>query len=210
MTALALLIPCGILHGLWTDRWGVSDEPAASVARLARLPLTVGEWDGREIETDPREGGAGKVAGHVLRRYENRRTGGAVSVLLVCGRPGPVAVHTPEVCYGGAGYDLAAAPVRYVARPEPSGRPGEFWEATFHRRDAAGPVRLRILWAWNAAGAWEAPDNPRLAFARFPALYKVYVLRETASSGEEPGEEPCKEFLRRLLPELETALFPAS
>jgi hypothetical protein len=206
--ALAVVIPCGVVYGLWTDRWVVSDEPGASAAKLAGLPLTVGEWEGEAMAVDTRGRAMAGVAGHLARRYRNRLNGGAVSVLLVCGRPGPVAVHTPDVCYDGAGYDLAAPPARFAVSSDPALPPAEFWVADFLRVESAVPTRLRIFWAWSADGAWNAPDNPRLAFARFPALYKLYVLREAAVAGERPEDEPCTEFLRRLLPELAKCLFP--
>jgi hypothetical protein len=208
LTALAVVIPCGIVYGLWTDRWVASAEPGASAARLADVPLTIGEWEGEALAVDAAGRGPAGVAGQLVRRYRNRLTGGVVSVLLVCGRPGPVSVHTPDVCYGGAGYDLNAPPTRYAAASAPA--PGEFWVADFNRVDSLEPVRLRIFWAWSAAGAWRAPDSPRLTFARFPALWKLYVLSETAAAGERMGDGPCPEFLRRLLPELEKRLFPSS
>ena len=208
LTALAVVIPCGVVHGLWTDRWVVSAEPGASAAKLSRLPLTVGEWEGEAVAVDAGGRGAAGVAGHLARRYRNRVTGGVVSVLLVCGRPGPVSVHTPDVCYGGAGYDLADPPTRFAAPPGSAARPAEFWVADFHQVGSAVPARLRIFWAWSAAGAWQAPDNPRLAFARFPALYKLYVLREVTAAGERPEDDACAAFLRPLLSELDQCLFP--
>ena len=73
---------------------------------------------------------------------------------------------------------------------------------------AAVPARLRIYWGWSATGSWTAPDNPRLAFARFPVLYKLYVLREATASGGRPEADPCVEFLPRVLAELDKCLFP--
>ena len=71
------------------------------------------------------------------------------------------------------------------------------------------PVQLHIFWAWSATGDWQAPDNPRLTFARAPLLYKLYVLREGTTDGERLEEDSCKEFIKRLLPELEQCLFQA-
>jgi hypothetical protein len=207
VTALAILIPCGILHGLWTDRWVLSEEPGTSAAKLSGLPLTIGEWDGREIEIDSQERAMKKIAGYLVRRYENRLNGSAVSVLLVCGRPGPVSVHPPDVCYAGSGYELAAPPLRCSVPSGSASQPAEFWAASFLKQESAVPVQLHIFWAWSATGVWKAPDNPRLAFAGSPVLYKLYVLREGTSDGVPLEDDPCKEFIQRLLPELVKTLF---
>src|SRR5438067_10570351 len=98
LAAIAVVVPCGVVSGLWTDRWGVSAEPAASAAKLAGLPLTVGVWEGEALAAESGGRGPAGVAGQLVRRYRNRLNGDVVSVLLVCGRPGPVSVHTPDVC----------------------------------------------------------------------------------------------------------------
>src|SRR5262249_9023634 len=85
----------GIVHGLWTDRWGLSAAPTASAERLQHIPLVLGEWRGEEvpIDADSSKG----VAGYLCRRYVNQRNE-MVTVALVCGRPGAVVTHTPDVC----------------------------------------------------------------------------------------------------------------
>ena len=60
---------------------------------------------------------------------------------------------------------------------------------------------LRIFWAWRApGGGWAAPGNPRLTFARSPALYKLYVIRQMASPDEELETDPALDLISRLLP----------
>ena len=92
-------------------------------ARAGRPP-TVGDWEGRPLEVEPRELAAAGVIGGVLRRYVNRQDGRAVTVLLVCGPPGPIAVHTPDICFAGIGYDVVGAQARAAvpAVPAAAGR----------------------------------------------------------------------------------------
>jgi hypothetical protein len=88
--------------GLWTGRWGSSRALQDAVARLDEVPLTLGEaWDGQPEELSDQEVAVAEIDGYVRWRYVNRRTGAVVSMLLVCGRSGPVAAHTPDVCYAG-------------------------------------------------------------------------------------------------------------
>lgn len=205
LTVLAVVASSGALHGVWTNRWAPSGALERATARLADLPMTLGDWDGQAEQLDARQATVAEVSGSVLRRYVNRRTGAVVTVLLVCGRPGPVSVHVPEVCYRGAGYE----PVARVRLPAPSGA-GEFWASQFQKRRGPGTEEhLGILYAWNATGKWEAPDLARFAFAHHPALYKVMLIRQMPREDEPLEAGPSVEFLKVLLPATERALFPA-
>jgi hypothetical protein len=71
------------------------------------------------------------------------------------------------------------------------------------------PQRLRICWSWNGSGKWEAPANPRLAFARYSALCKLYVITDVSSSkNSSPSDEhkTAEDLLRQLLPALQSEL----
>src|SRR6185312_15218812 len=131
-------------------------------------------------EIPPAEIKGARVNGHRACLFVNRRKGLAINVLLVCGSPGPVSVHTPDICYQGAGYTLSSGPDPFALKGAGAEDIG-LHTATFHKERAAVPSELRIFWAWNAAGHWQAPSNPRWTFARSPALYKLYVVRETGA-----------------------------
>jgi hypothetical protein len=207
VTGLALVVLTGLVHGFWTGRWQQSRELKDAVARLDRVPLQAGPWQGRAQEADAEPFARAGASRYWVRQYADRRTGRAVTVILMCGRAGPMSVHTPDVCYRGAGFEV-------VAGPEPfrlSGPGGETeWRTLRARQGGPVPVDLRVCWAWTADGDWRAPEQPRLAFRGAPALYKLYVLRETAPAEGGAGEGPCREFLRDFLPDLRRALFPAA
>jgi len=202
---LATLLGSGVVHGLWTHRWKPAHELQVAAARLDEVPLTVGDWRGEPAELDAAQAELAGLAGSWMRRYTNRRGGATVAVLLMCGRPGPTSVHTPQWCYGGAGYELTGPEARCSVNP-PGAAPAEFWAARFHKQGSY----LRILWGWSGDGTWQAPDYPRLTLARFPALYKIYIIRELTNPHERPEDDPCLEFLRQFLPELSRSLFPAT
>lgn len=201
-----VVLGSGIAHGVWSGRWNVSDGPARAAARLSEVPMTVGDWDGRAGELDPRHLSVADISGAHVREYVNRRTGSVVSTLLVCGRPGPVSVHTPEICYSGVGYGLVGTRSRYAA----PALAAEFWVCDLQKPQAATPDRLRIFYAWNAEGAWLAPENPRLTFFRQPALYKLYVIRKLLPGDETLENDPAVDFLKVFLPQLNKSLCPDS
>ena len=53
----------------------------------------------------------------------------------------------------------------------------------------------------------ETSNHPRLAFARYDGLYKLYVIRRIPPAVDSLAEDPCTELLRLLLPELDRVLF---
>jgi hypothetical protein len=202
--AVVALIAGGVVHGLWTDRWTAKPDPGAAAGRFDGLPTTIGDWEGEALEVSPRE--LDGLSGYLARRYVNRDTGDAVTLALMCGRPRVVSVHSPDVCYAANGYEVTA-PSRYGPSDLPA--PASFWMTEMVRTRAAEQTRLRVFFAWSATGAWEAPDNPRVAFAGVPVLYKLYLLRDLPAGNAPLADDPCLDFFKRLQPELQKCLFPA-
>src|SRR5436309_3557520 len=97
VAASAALVAAGLVHGFWTDRWAPAVETQAAAERLPTLPLEIGDWKGKDLDVKAGQAGPG-VAGCLQRSYFNPHRGVSVVIALVCGRPGPVATHTPEVC----------------------------------------------------------------------------------------------------------------
>jgi hypothetical protein len=207
LTVLAAVVLSGVVQGVWTNRWNRAGKLQAAVAKLQEVPRTLGDWDGKDHELTAREVAIAGIDGYVLRKYVNRRTGSVVTIYLACGRPGPVAVHTPDECYPGAGFAQAGTATRYA----PPGTPAaEFKVQQFRRQNPAAPSELRIFHTFGQAGAWTTPEHPRLAFARSSVLYKLYVVREMASASEPPEKDPATDLIKVLMPELQRALFAAS
>jgi hypothetical protein len=196
----AALVACGLVHGYWTDRWASPVETAQAAERMNAIPLELGEWDGEVIEVKPGEAGAG-VAGCLKRRYVHRKSGAVVSLFLVCGRPGPVSIHTPEACYGASGF-LVGAKNRHDC-----GSGETLWKTDAVRTNATDETRLRLYWGWSDGSAWTASEEARVQFARRPVLHKLYVVRERSGADESNRSEPCEEFLSVLLPSLRRILF---
>ena len=123
------------------------------------------------------------------------------------GHPGLTAVHTPEYCYRGGGYDVAGAIVRRSA-DVPSGAAANFWTTQFEKKTTAGTEQLRIFWAWSADGVWHAPNfDARFYYIGKPLLYKLYVVG-AGQADITPGQDHVlDDFLASLLGTLNNALF---
>ncbi len=206
LAAGLLLAADGLVGGLWTNRWQTSPELAAAVARMDKVPMNFGAWRGKEgpdVEDWAVRGS--RISGFAARRYE-RRDGSVVNVLLVCGRPGPMSVHTPEVCYRGVGYQILSGPDHWPLKAAPGGMDAELWKIKVGKPDAATPMQMSVLWSWTTDGTWQTPNSPRFTFAGKPVLYKLYVTHEIVN-GDKKADEVCREFLRDFLPELNPVLF---
>lgn len=204
--ALAIVIGAGLVQGFWTHRWQVGEELQRAAESLDRVPLQFGDW--KVEEQDIRSSGDNGLAAQRSLRYRNNKTADVISVSLVCGRHGPASIHTPDVCYGASGYKVSkrsevAVPVAGVEEE------ARFYHADMEKKSAAELQRQRIFWSWRAGGRWQVADNPRTSFARYPVLYKFYVARELGEAVNTTGaldQDPCVEFLRQFLPELESIL----
>src|SRR5262249_42479481 len=139
---------------------------------------------------------AAEADGYLARRYVNRRTGDEVSVLILCGRPGPIALHPPALCYQGSGYSIVSGP-----DPFPAGAAGSL-QTVRMSKEGHSPDQLRIFWGWSDGGAFAVPANPRMAYAGAGFLYKLYVVRRLTGVEGSLRDDPAAAFVRELLPVL--------
>jgi hypothetical protein len=205
LAALAVLLVSGLVHGFWTQRWHTAEALDDAVARVYAVPMQAGTWKAVAIAVDPEPYEQARAIGWWMRRYTRDGSSAAISVILMCGRAGHMAVHTPDICYRGAGYEMAGEPVQEViVLPNGQGE-AQFWTARFRLPARTGGQDLAIHWSWAATGSWQAPSSPRLVFGGQPYLYKLYVVRETA--GDPVRDPETTEFLRQLMPQLEATLF---
>jgi hypothetical protein len=214
VTATVLLT--GWVHGLWSGRWQPNHELIEAVGRVDKVPLKVGDWNAETETSDDSEFYQAGAMSYWTRRYTHARTKESVLVILMCGRAGRMSVHTPEVCYQGAGFSLAGAPEPWTIKWQEisSEATATFWTAQF-RKDGTTSTPLRLLWGWNSRGDWQALKNPRWDTKGEPFLYKMYISLDGASEPRRNQEaQPAdmrraQEFLHEFLPRMQEALYPS-
>ena len=86
------------------------------------------------------------------------------------------------------------------------GTRAEFWTSSLERKDPVGNEHLRIYWSWRGGGEWRAPEWPRLELARYPFVYKLYVVSEASARAEVLEQDPGVQFLKDFLPRLDDVL----
>jgi hypothetical protein len=208
VAAVAVLVTAGVLASIRTNRFGVREDLRAAGDKLKAVPKTVGPWvTTQELQLDPKVQERAEAVEYISRVYENRETKAQVSVLVLCGEPGPIGSHTPEICYGGSGYDTNV-PKAVRSVPMPGGGSANYFAARFKKPAAADP--LQVCWAWGVDGDWYASDTARGEFALRSALYKIYVHRPVpaAASDSPQAADPVHEFMTVFLPEVKRTLAP--
>src|SRR5580765_3646194 len=110
--AFAVVLVSGLAHGVWTQRWQPARELEEACTRLYAVPLKAGPWQGNNLEGDPDAFRQARAAGYWTRRYSKDAADAPITVILMCGRAGHMAVHTPDICYRGAGYEMLGEPVK--------------------------------------------------------------------------------------------------
>jgi hypothetical protein len=208
--ALVMILVVGYAHGVWTGRWSTSRKLEEAVAQIDRVPMKVDSWQGEplKLEDEAMVLQAAHIQGYLYRKNVNAKTGDAVSMLLVCGRPGPIAVHTPDICFTGSGQELTKAPVKVTETFDGMASPSEFFLGDFAKPTSTDVIQTRVYWSWNGGEGWRAPGNPRLQFARRPYLYKLYVTSSTLGEIQPDARDLSLEFVRVMLPQLQRALTP--
>ena len=196
--AFGLLGAAAVGHGYRTDRWGAPANHREAAERLQTLPLHIGDWQGTESALDEQQAELSQATGILVRRYRHRYSDAEASIMILCGRPGPITVHPPEACYGGAGYVPGPASVHDLHGG------GTLWVGDF-KKDGPSAETLRIHWGWSDGGNWVAAESPRTAFFTSKLLYKLYVIQPYSPSGSQPTA-PDTSLLDALLPELKKCL----
>src|SRR5262249_13466637 len=123
-------------------------------------------------------------------------------------RPGPISLHTPDVCFPGSGLSSDGTPER-ITVDRKNAAEAQFLAARF-RGQRGGNKLMRVFWSFTNGTGWQVPDNPRVTFARAGVLYKLYLMREMEKAEEKVKDDPARDLLRVLLPELDKCLSPAS
>lgn len=198
---LSITLLTGALHGRLTQRWGPVPDLAAAAEHLNSFPREFGDW--QLLNMTPMEESTVQMlecAGYVNRQYVNRKTGETVSLAIMLGPSGPIAVHTPEVCYSSRAYSIQE-PRKSISLTDSKGQVHSFWSLAF-RANTLSADQLRVCYAWCENGLWEASKSPRFQFAGRPLLFKLQIagLMPTSLSGSTATRRnPCEDFLAAML-----------
>jgi hypothetical protein len=200
---VAATLGVAVAHGKLSRRWGTPPDVEAAAKRLERLPTQIGDWQikGSDQKLDERVAQMLQCNGTINRVYENTKTGDKVRVFVVLGPAGPIAVHTPEICYSSKDYKIDAPRQRWAVDDA-----NTLWDLRLKSNDISD-TPLRVVYGWTNDTHWQATDSPRFAFGGRPMLYKIQLAGPVPASEE---RDACREFLSAFLPVLKKHLTDAS
>jgi hypothetical protein len=196
--AVALILGGGALYGSYSQRWGPPADLVAMGQTVEQMPAQIGEWS--LIGESPMEKSALAMlecAGYVNRRYQHRDTGQIVNLAIIVGPPGPIAVHTPEICFSSRDYDQQSERERTSLKSAQGGK-HSFWRLGFDTKNVLAN-KLRVYYAWSLGPEWMASESPRYEFAANSALYKLQLSAEIPPGELGDNEDPGREFLQALI-----------
>jgi hypothetical protein len=200
-TLLVITVLSGLVHGVLDGRWAVGSDPAVAAARLPELPEKVGPWTlVGEQDLSPAAARVLQCYGYQVREYWNPVTGDRVNVAILFGPRGPIAVHTPEICYSSIGTTLLGD--RVVKSLEIDGQSEQFWSVQF-ANDGDPAAAIEVWYGWSDGGPWLAAEQPR--FWLTDRLYKIQIAGKAGVAGAPPALE---DFMAHFLLSVREAIRP--
>lgn len=163
---------------------GVKSPKLMAVAadQLGGIPKSFGKWRTiRENQLSEEVIKMLQCSAHVSRIYEHEETKQTISIVVLLGPHGPMAVHIPEICYSNSGFQSDSEAKRCRIPQAGGTATDQFWQVSMRSLGEDGLVQ-RVYYGWSEGGSWTRPKYPRMAFGRAPYLYKLQMATT------EPGE----------------------
>jgi hypothetical protein len=188
---------------------GVQDTSLMSAAaeKLAGIPLTIGKWKViRENSLSTEVVDMLQCSAHVNRVYQHEETKQTVSIVVLLGPHGPMAVHIPEVCYSNSGFKSDSQATNCTLNPASGGGSNQFWRVSM-RSMADEELVQHVFYGWSEGDRWSRPAYPRWAFGRAPYLYKLQMATtdvanlndKTEGGGGRAKNDAAEKFLEEFI-----------
>ncbi len=203
LLSVCLAVTSSLTFGWLDGRWVSQPDMAATGNKLQELPDQLGDW--RLVETQSLDANAARMLrcyGHTVRIYTNAQSGNRLTVAVLFGPRGPIAVHTPEICYSGQGVQQQGE--RERVEVSSGGLTHGLWKTNFLSKVDLQP-ELEVYYAWSDGGPWQAADQPRYWLT--DRLYKIQLAGPPTTEGQ-PSES--LQFLELFLEQLQPQLVPAT
>jgi hypothetical protein len=203
---LGSTIAAGFVHRRMTNSWRLSPTARVAGERLQAMPAKdFGNWRfDRQAEFPPEVLTILEQPAYLSRVYQHVQTGDTVTVVVLAGQPGPVAVHTPEICYSSRDYSLAGARSTQDVTAD-DGRKHHLWKLKLDPNQA-DQLPLEVRYGWTTGRAWEATEQPRYSFGGLSHLYKLQIAALTRERAGDSEFDPVQDFLTGFLNQLQPHL----
>jgi hypothetical protein len=197
ITAIAV---CSNFLPTWLEgrpHHGISNQQLAQ--NLSEFPKQFGDWE--SVSEEPLTPAVERILrcyGYVNRVYWNSKTGHRISLAILYGPRGPMAVHTPEICYSSRGRVPIGKPEEVV--PGGSLKGHSFWRLDF-KHPSSKSSDMEVWYAWSDGNDWIASDYPRFWITQ--SLFKIQL---SGPPGAPDEVSACDDFLQHAVPVLKACL----
>ncbi len=196
-------------------RWGNFAKRMQEAGKsLQRIPREFGEWEasGEDEKLSQAATDQLELSDYVIRRYKNKHTDENVALIMMVGPSGRLAIHTPQVCFGGRNYREEMGPIPIVFPYQTKDGLDEkdtFSKIVFKNLSINGGAKI-FYYAMSAGGPWLAvKSSARADFQKYRFMYKIQL--EAFVSEDATKNDDCVErFLRDFLPEIRGTLVDCS
>src|SRR5262249_31143018 len=146
------VVLCGTLFGGWLQgrmatRWG-ADELLTSAAQRLEQPLSEQQGNWRLLKETQVSADVARMLqcpAHINRTYVHQQTGEVIIISVIIGPPGPISVHTPEVCYSSQDFALLGERL-LVTIADRQEREHAFWQVSMEPKSVSHSAQ-RVLYA---------------------------------------------------------------
>jgi hypothetical protein len=200
---LVLIVGFAIFASLFPTWLEGKSRPGVPHQKLAQnltgFPKKLGDWECVSEEAlKPEVERTLRCYGYLNRVYWNSQTGTRVTLAILYGPRGPMAVHTPEICYSSRGRIPDGEPREQAPRGAVSGN--SFWRLGF-KLPRSESSDIDVWYAWSDGSEWIASSYPR--YWTTDSLFKIQLAGPSAPSGEISA---CESFLQHAVPAFRTCL----
>ena len=198
IVVIVLLITSAVVHGSIDGRWSPKADLIAQGEQLRELPKLAGNWKLNQVmEMDESALQILQCHGWDNREYVNEATGRVITVAVMLGPRGPMAVHTPEVCFDSVGTNQTRD--RRVESITTAREDHQLWSVEFADKQS-GEDRFESWYGWSDGGKFHASKLPRVWMSNY--LYKIQLSGPVGNG----ADQPVQNFLGEFLPQLEILL----
>ena len=147
----------------------------AAADNLRTMPKQLGDWQmTEEMDMGELTEEMLECAGHVTRRYVNRKSGARITMFIIVGPPGPIAVHTPEICFSSRDYEKYEQKRTQASFDSDEAEPHLLWQTAFRSKRITTDI-LDVYYAWSTGGTWQASRE-----CSFPVWRRPITLQNSA------------------------------
>ncbi len=198
VAASCVMLVFGVTYRVMAARLtAVTSTTALDKDVLAGLPLQLGHWSGRDVALDGVLAERTDADAHINRQYTSRDGRESLHLYVACGTSTwKMTYHRPEICYPGAGWELAERRTTSLALGK-----GEVLPCTFFRfvRHGLEAEEVIILYYVIADGRYYSDfslldSRTRGVFSPLAYVAQVQIIASSGGAAVRSVEERLSDF----------------